>query len=105
MFSICKLNFLPFSEYSRVDAGIKILLLLLAHRFLRNLNSTGDKYAHLPDIADWLLDQNHKIGLSLFFILGSKIIQFSIRKPLFDVRPFIINYIIFTLILRVRIIN
>ncbi|XP_033215579.1 GPI ethanolamine phosphate transferase 2-like [Belonocnema kinseyi] len=58
------------SEYCRVDAGIKMLLLLLAHRILRNLNSTGDKHAHLPDIADWLLDENHKIGLLLFFILG-----------------------------------
>lgn len=60
-----------FSEYVRVDIGIKLLLVLLSHRFLRNLNSTGDKYAHLPDISDWLLDQNHKIGLSLFLILGT----------------------------------
>lgn len=58
------------SEYSRVDIGIKLFLVLLSHRFLRNLNSTGNKYAHLPDISDWLLDENHKIGLSLFLILG-----------------------------------
>ncbi|XP_051156691.1 GPI ethanolamine phosphate transferase 2 [Leptopilina boulardi] len=58
------------SEYTRVDIGIKLFLILLTHRFLRNLNSTGNKYAHLPDISDWLLDQNHKIGLSLFLILG-----------------------------------
>ena len=59
-----------FSEYDRVDIGIKLFLVLLAHRILRKLNSTGDKYAHLPDISDWFLDKNNKIGLSLLLILG-----------------------------------
>ncbi|XP_012271905.1 GPI ethanolamine phosphate transferase 2 isoform X2 [Orussus abietinus] len=35
-----------------------LVTVLLVHRFLRNLNSTGNKFANLPDIADWL--QEHE---------------------------------------------
>ncbi|XP_011140868.1 GPI ethanolamine phosphate transferase 2 [Harpegnathos saltator] len=47
---------------------IKLLLLLIGHRILRKLNSTGDKYAHLPDIASWLKEDNSRVGMTLLLL-------------------------------------
>ncbi|XP_011503048.1 PREDICTED: GPI ethanolamine phosphate transferase 2 [Ceratosolen solmsi marchali] len=47
-----------------------LLLLLISHRILRILNSTGDKYAHLPDISGWLRDQDSNIGMTVILIFG-----------------------------------
>ncbi|XP_014471652.1 PREDICTED: GPI ethanolamine phosphate transferase 2 [Dinoponera quadriceps] len=47
---------------------IKLLLLLIGHRILRKLNSTGDKYAHLPDIAGWLKDDDSRVGMTLLLL-------------------------------------
>ncbi|XP_032688057.1 GPI ethanolamine phosphate transferase 2 [Odontomachus brunneus] len=47
---------------------IKLLLLLIGHRILRKLNSTGDKYAHLPDIAGWLKENDSKVGMTLLLL-------------------------------------
>ncbi|CAL1678430.1 unnamed protein product [Lasius platythorax] len=46
----------------------KILLLLIGHRVLRKLNSTGDKWAHLPDIARWLKEDDSKIGMTFLLL-------------------------------------
>ncbi|KAM0728286.1 GPI ethanolamine phosphate transferase 2 [Formica fusca] len=46
----------------------KLLLLLIGHRVLRKLNSTGDKWAHLPDLACWLKEDNSKIGMTLLLL-------------------------------------
>jgi ethanolaminephosphotransferase len=40
------------------------------HRVLRLLNSTGDKYAHLPDIAGWLKKDDSKIGVTFLLLTG-----------------------------------
>ncbi|GLH12631.1 GPI ethanolamine phosphate transferase 2 [Gryllus bimaculatus] len=46
------------------------LILIICHRILRKLNQTGDKWASVPDISDWL-HEPHNIGaISLVFILG-----------------------------------
>ncbi|KAL0110564.1 hypothetical protein PUN28_013867 [Cardiocondyla obscurior] len=47
---------------------VKLLLLLIGHRVLRKLNSTGDKWAHLPDIARWLKEDSSKIGTTLILL-------------------------------------
>ena len=47
-----------------------LLVLLLSHRILRKLNSTGDKYAHLPDISGWLVDDTSKKGMTIILALG-----------------------------------
>ncbi|KAG7210192.1 hypothetical protein KM043_011749 [Ampulex compressa] len=49
---------------------IALLLLLIGHRILRKLNSTGDKYANLPDIADWLIEQENIVWMTLLLITG-----------------------------------
>ncbi|EFN89490.1 GPI ethanolamine phosphate transferase 2 [Harpegnathos saltator] len=61
--------------YHRYDSShqfhvlcIKLLLLLIGHRILRKLNSTGDKYAHLPDIASWLKEDNSRVGMTLLLL-------------------------------------
>lgn len=38
------------------------------HRVLRKLNSTGDKWAHLPDLARWLKEDDSKIGMTLLLL-------------------------------------
>lgn len=47
-----------------------LLSLMIVHRVLRKLNSTGDKYAHLPDISGWLLNQNSTFAMTFILITG-----------------------------------
>ncbi|CAD1478308.1 unnamed protein product, partial [Heterotrigona itama] len=61
------------SHYQRTlyaQISIKLFLLLIGHRILRKLNSTGDKYAHLPDIAGFLIKQENKLGMTIVLIAG-----------------------------------
>ncbi|XP_076680624.1 GPI ethanolamine phosphate transferase 2, catalytic subunit-like isoform X3 [Andrena cerasifolii] len=57
-----------YKQYLYAQICIKLLLLLIAHRILRNLNNTGDKYAHLPDIADFLIEQESMLGMTILLI-------------------------------------
>ena len=54
-----------------VHLSIKIILCLLGHRILRKLNSTGNKYAHLPDISNWLRDQESNAAMTSLLIGGN----------------------------------
>lgn len=59
------------SRHSRhVELCAKLLLVLIGHRVLRKLNSTGDKWAHLPDLARWLKEDDSKIGMTLLLLAG-----------------------------------
>ncbi|XP_011699289.1 PREDICTED: GPI ethanolamine phosphate transferase 2 isoform X2 [Wasmannia auropunctata] len=51
-----------------VELSVKLLLLLIGHRVLRRLNSTGDKWAHLADIARWLKADDSKVGMTLLLL-------------------------------------
>nr|CAD7395744.1 unnamed protein product [Timema cristinae] len=44
--------------------------LLVLHRILRKMNQTGDKWASLPDIGDWLVQPGQKTFLTAVFLLG-----------------------------------
>ncbi|XP_031837371.2 phosphatidylinositol glycan anchor biosynthesis class G isoform X1 [Nomia melanderi] len=61
---------LNYKQYSFAETCIKILLLLIGHRILRKLNSTGDKYAHLPDIAGFLVEQESMLGMTVILIIA-----------------------------------
>lgn len=50
--------------------AVELFLCLLAHAVLRHLNSTGDMYAHLPDIADWLQQDESRISMTVLLISG-----------------------------------
>ncbi|XP_047344818.1 GPI ethanolamine phosphate transferase 2 isoform X2 [Vespa velutina] len=50
--------------------SIEILLLLIGHRIFRMLNSTGNKYNHLPDIAGYLMKEESKINITIFVIIA-----------------------------------
>lgn len=52
------------------SSKLALVGLMLGHRFLRKLNQTGDKWASLPDIGDWLEMPEHLIHLTLVFLLG-----------------------------------
>ncbi|XP_015438915.1 PREDICTED: GPI ethanolamine phosphate transferase 2 [Dufourea novaeangliae] len=56
---------LNYKQYSNAQNCIKLLLLMIGHRILRKLNSTGDKYAHLPDIAGVLVEQESMLGMTV----------------------------------------
>uniref|UniRef100_A0A131YUN2 Ethanolaminephosphotransferase n=1 Tax=Rhipicephalus appendiculatus TaxID=34631 RepID=A0A131YUN2_RHIAP len=47
--------------------GLGIMALL---RVLRSWNSTGDKWAHVPDIADWLGNSSNRHVLAFLIFLG-----------------------------------
>lgn len=47
--------------------GFSIMALL---RVLRSWNSTGDKWAHIPDIADWLGESSHRHMLPFLILAG-----------------------------------
>ncbi|XP_012537331.1 GPI ethanolamine phosphate transferase 2 isoform X2 [Monomorium pharaonis] len=51
-----------------VGLCVKLLLILIGHRVLRKLNSTGDKWAHLPDIARWLKEDDSKVAMTLLLL-------------------------------------
>ncbi|KAL1131775.1 hypothetical protein AAG570_011388 [Ranatra chinensis] len=52
----------------------KMLIVLMFHRFLRNLNQTGDKWANLSDVGDWLNIGENKQLLSIIYFLTLLII-------------------------------
>ncbi|CAD6241866.1 GSCOCG00009347001-RA-CDS [Cotesia congregata] len=57
--------------------NIKIIFLLILHRFLRKLNSTGNKYANLPDISGWLKESKYSdIYMTLFVIIALGLILY-----------------------------
>lgn len=56
---------------------VGLFMCLIANAILRELNSTGDMYAHLPDIADWLQQQESKINMSVLLISGNQLSNFS----------------------------
>lgn len=60
-----------YRQYLHVQIIIKLLLLLIGHRILRKLNSTGDKYAHLPDIAGFLLKQENILSMTIVLVIGN----------------------------------
>ncbi|XP_076621223.1 phosphatidylinositol glycan anchor biosynthesis class G isoform X3 [Colletes latitarsis] len=59
---------LNYKQYLYAQTCIKLLLLLIGHRILRKINSTGDKYAHLPDIAGFLMEQESMLGMTIVLI-------------------------------------
>ncbi|XP_065200661.1 GPI ethanolamine phosphate transferase 2 isoform X2 [Planococcus citri] len=50
--------------------SISLFVSLIMSRIIRKLNQTGDHWASLPDISDWLIESHHKIYLSLVFGFG-----------------------------------
>ncbi|XP_044263599.1 GPI ethanolamine phosphate transferase 2 [Tribolium madens] len=46
------------------------ILLFVAIRFIRTINQVGDKWAALPDLADWLLQNENYLFLQVIFIAG-----------------------------------
>lgn len=60
-------------------SAIQLFFVLMMHRVLRKLNSTGDKFAHLPDISDWLQEENHKYRVTTVAVIGNSLKLFSIK--------------------------
>lgn len=47
---------------------INYICVFIGLRFLRLINQTGDKWASLPDLSDWLLKSENSLYLQLLFI-------------------------------------
>lgn len=56
----------PAQTYSFADSQLQWIFLFVCHAVAQHLNQTGDKWAHLPDIGDWLLMDEHLSWNSLF---------------------------------------
>lgn len=57
----------------QAELCVKLFLLLIGHRVLRKLNSTGDKWAHLPDVARWLKEDDSEVGMT-FLLLAALVL-------------------------------
>lgn len=44
------------------------IMFLVSFRFIRIMNSTGDKWANYPDLSDWFLQNENIVYYQLFFI-------------------------------------
>lgn len=55
------------------DAIVSFIILILGHMIARRFNQTGDKWSHLRDIGDFLVEDGQKLYLSflVFCALGS----------------------------------
>lgn len=49
---------------------VSLIVVLILNRFLRKLNQTGDKWSHLPDIGNYLVETNQKPYLSVILLLS-----------------------------------
>ncbi|CAL7933068.1 unnamed protein product [Xylocopa violacea] len=75
---------------------VKLLLLLIGHRILRKLNSTGDKYANLPDIAAFLIEQESMMGMTIVLVAGLALliwIDFNYGEEKYKWQSLILNAI------------
>lgn len=57
----------------------KFLIAAFAFRLVRMINQTGDKWASIPDLADWFLKEDNHIYMQTFFLLGLISTWFSCR--------------------------
>lgn len=70
---------------------------MIGHRILRKLNSTGDKYAHLPDIAGFLLKQENILSMTIVLVTGLILliwIDFSHESKTHKIQSLALNSII-----------
>ncbi|CAN7997412.1 unnamed protein product [Ixodes hexagonus] len=69
------------SMYGRLMLYRKAFSVLIILRVLRSWNSTGDKWSHLPDTADWLADSENRHVLASLILVGIiSIILTSVRQ-------------------------
>lgn len=52
------------------NVAYSCIIPLLVHRFLRKLNQTGNKWAFIPDIGDWLNEEKNITVLLIVYISG-----------------------------------
>ncbi|XP_053996555.1 GPI ethanolamine phosphate transferase 2 isoform X1 [Hylaeus anthracinus] len=86
-----------YEQYSYAQTCIKLLLLLIGHRILRKLNSTGDKYAHLPDIAGFLAEQESMLSMTILLITALALLMwldFIHEDKSYKIRSLVFNTII-----------
>ncbi|XP_076764816.1 GPI ethanolamine phosphate transferase 2, catalytic subunit-like [Xylocopa sonorina] len=75
---------------------LKLALLLAAHRILRKLNSTGDKYANLPDIAAFLIEQESSLAMTIVLVSGLALlmsIDFNCGDEEYKYQSLILNFV------------
>ncbi|XP_014276007.1 GPI ethanolamine phosphate transferase 2 [Halyomorpha halys] len=65
------------------NAAYSCIIPLLVHRFLRKLNQTGNKWAFIPDIGDWLNEENHMTLLLIVYISGQLVLIYWFIKHVF----------------------
>ncbi|XP_068083522.1 GPI ethanolamine phosphate transferase 2 [Anabrus simplex] len=64
---------------SRTTVVYQAVANLVLHRLLRKWNQTGDKWASLPDIGDWLVQPENSFYLSITLFVGLAGVLWSIH--------------------------
>ncbi|KFM61991.1 hypothetical protein X975_01437, partial [Stegodyphus mimosarum] len=62
------------------DKLYTIVILLVSHRILRSWNQTGNKWQHLPDISDWLNQEQNSVFSSLIVFIAIIILIFFLKE-------------------------
>ena len=76
-----------------------ILLILTLHRVLRNMNQTGDKWKHLPDLKDYLQNPELDFLKKTLFILSVFLLQMMTYRRSKQILSKIIQFAIFSCII------
>lgn len=71
-----------YTHRKNVNYFIYCILISVSFRFIRRLNSTGDKWANNPDLSDWFLKPNNHLFLIVFLICS--LIFLYISMPYLD---------------------
>lgn len=101
-FNIALIIYIVLSKVRQLTHVFVFFGLLSSFRFLRTINSTGDKWASYPDFSDWLLKNHNYYYYQLFFIFGlftifSMCILLGRNKVKLNILNFIILLSIFIL--------
>lgn len=71
---------------------------LMCHVFIKRLNQTGDKWLALPDVGDWLVEEENRVWLNSFLGAGEFNIFNNVRILLRKLFLFLGLLIVFALV-------
>ncbi|XP_072387907.1 GPI ethanolamine phosphate transferase 2 [Diabrotica undecimpunctata] len=86
-------NCVTFSKMKSKYDVLTTVVCLAMFRFLRRMNSTGDKWAMYPDLSGWLLKDENYLYYQLLFLVGLVSVLVAQYVLLLPKRPWFIHFI------------
>lgn len=82
-------NWIMFISFTSAFVGL---------RFLRMINQTGDKWASVPDLADWFMKDEHHLYLNVFFIANLALCMYCHSLIVKHKKIWLLNLLIYALV-------